>query len=44
MPSPSETDDETQILSVAIELRRSGREIKMRIDGTDPFATTPALH
>ena len=39
MPSPSETDDETQILSVPIELRRSGREIKMRIDGTDPFAT-----
>jgi len=39
MPSPSETDDETQILSVAIALRRSGREIKMRIDGTDPFAT-----
>ena len=39
MPSPSESDDKTQILSVAIELRRSGREIKMRIDGTDPFAT-----
>jgi hypothetical protein len=39
MPSPSETDDETQIPSVPIELRHSGREIKMRIDGTDPFAT-----
>src|SRR5690242_10369804 len=39
MPSPSETDDETQILSVPIALRHSGREIKMRIDGTDPFAT-----
>jgi len=38
-PSPSESDDKTQILSVAIELRRSGREMKMRIDGTDPFAT-----
>jgi len=38
-PSPSATDDETQILSVPIELRRSGREIKMLIDGTDPFAT-----
>jgi hypothetical protein len=24
---------------VPIALRRSGREIKMRIDGTDPFAT-----
>jgi hypothetical protein len=38
-PSPSATDDETQILSVPIELRRSGRDIKMLIDGTDPFAT-----
>ena len=33
------TDDETQILSVPIRLRRAGREITMRIDGTDPFAT-----
>jgi hypothetical protein len=32
------TDDETQILSVPIQLRRAGREITMRIDGTDPFA------
>jgi hypothetical protein len=32
-------DDDTQILSVPVALRRSGREIKMRIDGTDPFAT-----
>jgi hypothetical protein len=39
MPSPNETDDETQILSVPIALRRFGRGIKMRIDGTDPFAT-----
>jgi hypothetical protein len=38
-PSSSKTDDETQIFSVPIELRRSGREIKMLIDGTDPFAT-----
>jgi len=38
-PSPGETDDETQILSVPIELRRSGREIKMLIEGPDPFAT-----
>jgi DNA invertase Pin-like site-specific DNA recombinase len=37
-PLPSATD-ETQILSVSIELRRSGREIKMLIEGTDPFAT-----
>jgi DNA invertase Pin-like site-specific DNA recombinase len=35
----SAVDDDTQILSVPVELRRSGREIKMRIDGTDPFAT-----
>src|SRR5215469_2108067 len=39
MPSSSGADDETQILSVPIELRRSGREIKMLIEGTDPFAT-----
>jgi site-specific DNA recombinase len=37
---PSATDDEIQILSVPVRLRRSGREITMRIDGTDPFATT----
>jgi DNA invertase Pin-like site-specific DNA recombinase len=34
----SATDDETQILSVPIELRRSGRESKMLIEGSDPFA------
>jgi len=38
-PLPSASDDETQIVSVPIRLRRSGREITMRIDGTDPFAT-----
>src|SRR5262249_42857545 len=38
-PLPSASDDKTQILSVPIRLRRSGREITMRIDGTDPFAT-----
>jgi len=38
-PLPSDTDGETQILSVPIALRRSGREIKMLIEGTDPFAT-----
>ena len=36
----SSATDEAQILSVPIELRRSGREIKMLIEGTDPFATT----
>jgi hypothetical protein len=35
----SANDDETQILSVPIRLRRTGREITMRIDGTDPFTT-----
>ena len=38
-PLPSASDDETQILSVPVRLRRAGREITMRIDGTDPFAT-----
>jgi site-specific DNA recombinase len=38
-PLPSEINDETQILSVPIRLRRSGREIKMLIDGADAFAT-----
>jgi hypothetical protein len=36
---PSAIDDETQILSVPIWLRRAGREITMRIDSTNPFAT-----
>ena len=36
---PSASDDEAQILSVPIRLRRTGREITMRIDGTEPFAT-----
>ena len=35
----SANDDETQILSVPIRLRRAGRVITMWIDGTDPFAT-----
>ena len=39
MPLPSGVDDEIQILSVPIERSRSGREIKMLIEGTDPFAT-----
>ena len=36
---PSAIDDEAQILSVPIRLRRAGREITMRIDSTAPFAT-----
>jgi site-specific DNA recombinase len=32
------TADEVQILSVPVQLRRAGREIRMRIDGPDPFA------
>src|SRR5246500_1080035 len=35
---PSATDDETQILSVPVRLRSSGREIRMLIDSTDPSA------
>ena len=31
-------DDETEILSVPVRLRRAGREIRMVIDGSDPFA------
>ncbi len=36
-PPQGVTDDETQILSVPVRLRRAGREIRMVIDGTDPF-------
>jgi hypothetical protein len=36
---PGATDDEIQILSIPLRPRRSGREIRMLIDGTDPFAT-----
>src|SRR5262249_16209413 len=38
-PLPSATEDAIQILSIPVRLRRSGREIRMLIDGTDPFAT-----
>jgi hypothetical protein len=38
-PLPSATDDETHVLYIPVRLRRSGREIRMLIDGTDPFAT-----
>ena len=37
-PSLSVTDDETQTLCVPMRLRRSRREIRMVIDGTDPCA------
>ena len=36
---PSATDDEIQILSTSVRLGRSGRAIRMLIEGTDPFAT-----
>jgi site-specific DNA recombinase len=36
--SQSVNDDETEILSVPVRLRRAGREIRMVIDGADPFA------
>jgi hypothetical protein len=32
--------DETEILSVPVRLRRAGREIRMVIDATDPFAAS----
>jgi hypothetical protein len=35
----SSATEETQILSVTIKLRRSGREITMLIDGAAPFVT-----
>jgi hypothetical protein len=38
-PLPSATDDEIQLLSIPVRLRRSGRAIRMLIEGTDPFAT-----
>ena len=34
-------DDEIELLSVPVRLRRSGREIRMVINGTDPFAAKP---
>src|SRR6266404_8424957 len=32
-------DEETELLSIPVQLRRAGREIRMVMDGTDPFAT-----
>jgi site-specific DNA recombinase len=37
-PLQRTTDHEIQTLSVPVRLRRAGREIRMVIDGTDPFA------
>ena len=37
-PLHGATDDETEILRVPVRLRRAGREIRMVIDSTDPFA------
>jgi site-specific DNA recombinase len=36
---PSVTEDEIQSLSIPVRLRRSGRAIRMLIEGTYPFAT-----
>jgi site-specific DNA recombinase len=38
-PLVDEANDETQILSVPVRLRPSGREIRMLIDRADPFST-----
>jgi site-specific DNA recombinase len=38
-PMVDEASDETQILSVPVRLRRSGRELRMLIDRADPFST-----
>ena len=39
MPLPGGVDDEASILSMPMDLRRSGRQTKMLIEGSDPFAT-----
>jgi site-specific DNA recombinase len=40
-PSQDATDEETEILSVPVRLRRAGREIRMVIDRTHLFAAKP---
>src|SRR6202045_4740178 len=40
-PSHGVNDDEIELLSVPVRLRRSGREIRMVINGTDSFAAKP---
>jgi len=37
-PLQSMTEDQIRTLSVPVHRRRAGREIRMMIDGTDPFA------
>jgi len=37
-PSQGVNDDDTELLSVPVRLRRAGREIRMVVDRTDPFA------
>src|SRR4029077_12506002 len=38
-PPQGANDEETELLPLPVQLRRAGREIRMVIDGTDPFAT-----
>src|ERR1700720_2224327 len=40
-PSQGVNDDEIELLSVPVRLLRSRREIRMVINGTDPFAAKP---
>jgi hypothetical protein len=35
-------EEESELLSVPIRLRRAGREIRIVMEGTDPFARTAA--
>jgi hypothetical protein len=37
-PTQGAADDDIQILSIPVRLRHTGSEIRMPIDGTDPFA------
>src|ERR1700757_4879655 len=39
IPSQGVGEEETELLSVPVRLRRAGREIRMVTDGTDPFVT-----
>src|SRR6202035_753990 len=41
LPSHGVNDGEVELLSVPVRLRRSGREIRMVINGTDSFAAKP---
>jgi site-specific DNA recombinase len=38
-PSQGVGEEESDLLSIPVRLRRAGREIRIVIDGTDPFAT-----